>query len=342
MVDDDKPSLKKEIFWYSSLLVAIFLIGLYWKSTITVSNFFEAFGPILPRLAVAIITLFFANLFIRLTLPIVKKATITHFKTEEWRVIQKTYIYAIWLIALLVVISGIFGNLSSLGLSLSLIGAGIAFALQHVILSFAGWFLIMIKRPYRIGDRIYVKGKDILGDVEDITMFFTVLKEVNQNEAVTGKNVIIPNSTVFLEPIENYSFDTPHIWIAIPVSVTYESDLGLAEKILFNVAKEVAGQEMKKGAEWIKKKTPDSVQVETAREEPVIRVEFGESSVNIRARILCLPKQIPLFKSEIFRRVFIEFNKAENKDKVEIAYPHMELVFHDEVMSDRVKKYFEK
>jgi small-conductance mechanosensitive channel len=77
-------------------------------------------------------------------------------------------------------------------------------------------------------------------------------------------------------------------------------------------------------------------------EEPVLRVEFAASSVTIRVRIMCLPKQVPAIRSEIYRKVLIEVNKPENKDKVEIAYPHMELVFHDEVMSERLKNYLEK
>lgn len=239
-------------------------------------------------------------------------------------------------------ITGVFGNFSSLGISLSLIGAGVAFALQQVILSFAAWFLIIIKRPYKIGDRIYIKGKDILGDVEDITMLFTVLKEVAPNDAVTGKNVIIPNSTVFLEPITNYTYDVPHIWLSIPIDITYESDLDLAEKIIFNVAKDVAGEEMRKAAQMIRQMTPESVQVEFALEEPVLRVEFAASSVTIRVRIMCFPRQVPAIRSEIYRRLLAEFNKPENKDKVEIAYPHMELVLHDEVMSERIKSYLDR
>jgi sRNA-binding carbon storage regulator CsrA len=59
-------------------------------------------------------------------------------------------------------------------------------------------------------------------------------------------------------------------------------------------------------------------------------------------RILCFPKQVPAIRSEIYRRLLAEFNKPENKDKVEIAYPHLELVFHDEVMSERIKSYLDR
>jgi len=119
-------------------------------------------------------------------------------------------------------------------------------------------------------------------------MLFTLLKEVAPDDTVTGKNVIIPNSTVFLEPIINYTYDVPHIWLSVPMDITYESDMALAEKIIFNVAKEVAGEEMKKAAHMIKEKTPESVQVELAKEEPVLRIEFGASSVICKGKGLML------------------------------------------------------
>jgi small-conductance mechanosensitive channel len=340
--DEDKNRIYKEIFWYLSLGVAVILLVYHWQTYFDLSSFTRTINESAPKIAALIIILFIVNISLKISIPIIKKGVSLYFRKEDWRVIRMLYIYFVWFIAFIIIVSGLFGNLSSLGISLSLIGAGVAFALQQVILSFAGWFLILIKRPYKIGDRIYIKGRDILGDVEDITMLFTVLKEVASNDTVTGKNVIIPNSTVFLEPITNYTYDVPQIWVSLPVSVTYESDLTLAEKIIFDVAKKVAGEEMKKAARMIRKKTPESVQLEFATEEPVIRIEFADSSITIRVRIMCLPKQVPALRTEIYRNVFHEFNKPENKDRVEIAYPHMELVFHEEVMSERLRNYLER
>lgn len=315
---------------------------MYWKTYIEISTLSKDFEPLLPKISAALITLFVVNVYLKVSIPVIKKAILFYFKKEEWKVIRMLYVYFVWFIAIIIILSGLFGNLSSLGISLSLIGAGIAFALQQVILSFAGWFLIIIKRPYKIGDRVFIKGKDILGDIEDITLLFTVMKEVAPNDTVTGKNVIIPNSTVFLEPITNYTYDVPQIWISIPISVTYESDLGLAEKIIFEAAKEVAGEEMKNAVYMIRRRTPESVQIEFATDEPVIRVEFADSSITVRVRVMCLPRRVPAIRTEIYKKVFLEFNKPENKDKVEIAYPHMELVLHDEVMSKRMKGYFDR
>ena len=295
--------------------------------------------PLIPRLAAAIIILFSVYMFLKITLPILQKAAYPHYKAEDWKAIRMMYTYLVWFIGLIIISTGVFGSLPSLGISLSLIGAGVTFALQQVILSFAGWFLITIKRPYKIGDRIYIKGKDIIGDVEDIALLFTVLREVNVNDTVTGKNIIIPNSTVFVEPIINYTYDVPYIWLTVPMDITYESDIALAEKIVFSVAKEVAGEEMKRAASLIKLMTPESVHIEFAREEPVIRFGFSASSVTLRVRVMCRPKQVTAIRSEIYRRLFTEFNKPENKEKIEIAYPHMELVFHDEVMREGMKRF---
>lgn len=339
MVRIGKIGVKENILWYLSLILALLLLALYWEIYIDVSTFAKNVEPILPKLAFTLIILFTVNIFLKISLPVVKGTIRLHFSTEEWKVIRTLYIYFIWFIAVIVIISGVFGSISSLGISLSLVGAGIAFALQQVILSFAAWFLIMIKRPYKIGDRIYIKSNGILGDVENITMLFTVLKDVTEDETVTGKNVIIPNSTVFLEPIINYSYDIPQIWLSIPISVTYESDLDLAERIIFTAAKEVAGEEMKQAARLMRIKTPESVQVEFALEEPVLRVGFADSSTTVTVRVMCLPKLVPAIRTEVYRKVLEEFNRLEHRDKVEIAYPHMELVLHDEVMGDNMKSF---
>jgi hypothetical protein len=44
---------------------------------------------------------------------------------------------------------------------------------------------------------------------------------------------------------------------------------------------------------------------------------------------MCLPKQIRPFKTAIYKEIFRIFNLKENKSKVKIAYPHMEIVAHE-------------
>lgn len=330
--ENDKRSRIKNALWYLVLIIGLSLVILYWGVFIDINDLILNLEPVVPKVAVALLTLFLVNLFIKMSRPILRAAYITQGgKPGDWKVVSNIYVYVIWVLTGLIIFTGIFGSVSSLGISLGIIGAGLAFALQQPILSFSGFFLIMVKRPFIIGDRLVLTKEGVMGDVEDITLFFFVLKEVTNEESLTGKSVIVPNSVVFQGSMINYSYDTPHVWQTIPVSVTYESDIKLAEKLLYAVAKKVAGEEMKRGARMIRTKVPDSVQADQVRNKPVIRIEFADSSVNLNIRIMCLPKQLRSYRTEIYKEVFRLFNHKENKGRVEIAYPHMELVAHPSI-----------
>lgn len=331
VVENDTLSRLKTVLWYLILIAGLAILVVYWSFFINIDKFILFIEKWGAKVSIAVFTVFVIHLFLNLTRPILKRAHLRRGgKIRDWKVMNNIFTYLLWVFTGLVIFTGFFGSPSSFGISIGLFGAGLAFALQQPILSLSGWLLIMIKRPFTIGDRIVLTKEGIMGDVDDITVFFFVLKSVTKEEAQTGRSVIVPNSAIFQGPITNYSFDTPHVWESIPVSVTYESDLGLAEKIIYEAALKVGGDETKKGARLMKRKIPDSVQADLIRDTPTIRIEFADSSITINARILCLAKQIRGFKTEIYREVFKQFNLPENKDKVEIAYPHMEIVMQKE------------
>lgn len=85
-------------------------------------------------------------------------------------------------------------------------GAGIAFVLQEVIASVAGWAAIAFGSFYKVGDRVELGG--IKGDVVDIGVLRTTLAEVGQwvnGDLYNGRMVRVANSFVFKEPVVNYS-----------------------------------------------------------------------------------------------------------------------------------------
>jgi small-conductance mechanosensitive channel len=319
----------QNILWYLTFIVGLALVILYWGVFINLNEVLNSLQSWVPKVAVTLLTIFVVNLFLKLSRPVLRRTYRGRGgKLEDWKVVSNIYTYIIWVLTGIIIFTGIFGSISSLGISLGIIGAGLAFALQQPILSFSGWFLIVLKKPFSIGDRVILSKEGVMGDVEDITVFFFVLKEVTDEESQTGRTVIVPNSAVFQGSILNYSYDTPHVWTSIPVSVTYESDLEIAENTIFQAAIKVAGDEMKRGARLHRRLAPDSVHTDLVKDRPVIRVEFGESSINLNLRILCLPKQIRPFKTAIYKEIFNLFKLKENKDQVEIAYPHMEIVAH--------------
>jgi len=108
--------------------------------------------------------------------------------------------------------------------AVGLITAGLAFALQKVVTSLAGYFLILRGKTFTVGDRITMGG--VRGDGVALGFFQTTILEMGQPPAVqgadpamwvksrqfTGRIVTVSNSKVFDEPVYNYTSDFPFIW----------------------------------------------------------------------------------------------------------------------------------
>jgi small-conductance mechanosensitive channel len=111
------------------------------------------------------------------------------------------------IILITVVFSDKLGNLT---VAFGVAGAGIAFALQEVIASIAGWVAVSFGNFYSVGDRVQLGG--ITGDVIDIGVLRTTLMETGQwvkGDQYNGRIVRVANSFVFKEPVFNYSGDLP-------------------------------------------------------------------------------------------------------------------------------------
>ena len=133
-------------------------------------------------------------------------------------------------------------RLGGMTVALGVAGAGIAFALQEVIGSFAGWLALSFSSFYRAGDRVQLGG--IKGDVIDIGVLRTTLMELGQwvdGDLYNGRIVRIANSFVFKEPVFNYSADFPFLWDEIRVPVRHGSEPGLARRVIEQAAQEVVG-----------------------------------------------------------------------------------------------------
>ena len=102
----------------------------------------------------------------------------------------------------LIAISLIFSDsLGKMAVAFGVAGAGIAFALQEVIASLAGWVAISFGNFYNTGDRVQLGG--IKGDVIDIGMLRTTMMKIGQwvnSDLYNGRIVKIANSFVFKEP----------------------------------------------------------------------------------------------------------------------------------------------
>ncbi|MCQ4346015.1 mechanosensitive ion channel [Pseudomonas stutzeri] len=106
-------------------------------------------------------------------------------------------------------------------------GLAIGLALQGSLANFAGGVLILLFRPFRIGDWIEAQG--VAGSVDSIQIFHTVLKTGD------NKTVIVPNGSLSNGNIVNYSREGRRR-VEILVGIDYSSDIKRAREVLLAIA----------------------------------------------------------------------------------------------------------
>lgn len=133
-------------------------------------------------------------------------------------------------------------ELGALATVMGLAAAGVALALQNVILSVAGYFYLSGRFGIRIGDRVQITG--INGDVLDVGLFKLTMMELTEDQGArqpTGRVVVFPNSVVF-QANGNFFKQAPgasFTWKELRLSLAPECDYRLAEKRLLEVVNEV-------------------------------------------------------------------------------------------------------
>ena len=120
--------------------------------------------------------------------------------------------------------------------------AGIAVALQNVILSLAGYFFLIGKFGIKVGDRVLISG--VTGDVIDIGLVKLSLMELGGNgndRQPTGRVVVFSNAIVF-QPTGNFFKQIPgtnFVWNEVTLTLSPDCDYRLAEKRLLEAVDEV-------------------------------------------------------------------------------------------------------
>ncbi|MGB5108680.1 MAG: mechanosensitive ion channel family protein [Formosimonas sp.] len=194
-------------------------------------------------------------------------------------------------------------QLSGLTVAFGVAGAGIAFALQEVIASFAGWLAIMFGGFYKAGDRVQLGG--IKGDVMDVGVLRTTLMETGQwvdGDLYNGRIVLIANSFVFKEPVFNYSGDFPFLWDEIKIPIQYGSDYEKTKEILELIAQEVVGDLTEKSKEkWTS--LQQKYRLEKAQTEPMVSLVANDNWVEYTLRYVVSYKNRRATKTALFTKI---------------------------------------
>jgi small-conductance mechanosensitive channel len=143
---------------------------------------------------------------------------------------------------------------TSLIVSLGVIGAGVAIALQDVFKNFVGGFIIIGAKLYEVGDRIEIGGE--AGDVIDIGVMSTTLLEMGawvQGDQPTGRVTLIPNGRVITQPVHNYTKDHSFIWEELTIPITYGSDWERARDVILSIVRQETGEITKQAEKEIER-----------------------------------------------------------------------------------------
>lgn len=168
-------------------------------------------------------------------------------------------------------------------------GFAIGFALQGALSNFAAGVLLLIQRPFRLGDYVEVAGMS--GTVKDIQLFTTVLATPD------NVKVIVPNGKIYGDTIKNYSaYDTRRL--DLTVGIGYGSSIQKAFDVLFEL---IAGDE----------------RILAEPEPQIIVSELADSSVNLTVRCWVGLSDFWPTRFDLTRRIKETFDEYE----IEIPFP---------------------
>ncbi|MGB5289171.1 MAG: mechanosensitive ion channel domain-containing protein [Ignavibacteriaceae bacterium] len=233
----------------------------------------------------------------------------------QWR---KISLYLAVFIVLLFLLSTWLGFIGSVGTFLGLVSAGIAIALKDPLVNIVAWFFILVRQPFKVGDRIQIGESS--GDVIDIRIFqFSLIEIGNWVDAdqSTGRVIHMPNGVVFTQPQFNYTTGFVHIWHEIPMLITFESDWKKAKKILTDVVNKHA-MHISQEAEKQIKAAAKKYLIFYTKLTPIVYTTIKDSGVLLTMRFLCEPRKRRSTEELILEEVLEEFHKC---DDIDFAYP---------------------
>ncbi|MGB5393196.1 MAG: mechanosensitive ion channel domain-containing protein [Lutimonas sp.] len=232
--------------------------------------------------------------------------------------------YLSYFLIFLLAIFTFVGEIKYFTIAIGIMSAGVALALQEVILSIAGWIAILTSNMYKTGDRIEIN--QIKGDVIDIGITRTTLMEIGvwvSSDNYSGRIVQVSNAFVFKGTVHNYSTDFPFVWDEINLPVQYGSDLVMADDIIRRTAEEnlMDYTEIAK-KEW--KHLVKKYLIENANVEPTLTLKLTDNWIEFNFRYVVDYKKRRMTKDKLYQEIYRQFQL--NEPKVRLASTTFSLV----------------
>jgi small-conductance mechanosensitive channel len=187
-------------------------------------------------------------------------------------------------------------DLTTLSVFGGALGVGLGFGLQKIASNYVSGFILLLDNSIRIGNIITV-GAD-RGEVTRITTRYTVLKNLS------GVEALVPNELLVGSVVQNESYSDPKVRVALPVQVSYDSDLERAMAIMAAAAK---------------------AQARVLAEPPpaVLLKDFADSGINLELGFWVADPElgVGVLRSDINLAIWGEFKQAG----ISIPFPQREV-----------------
>jgi small-conductance mechanosensitive channel len=211
-----------------------------------------------------------------------------------------------------------FDDPGRLATGIGLVSAGLAFALQKVVTSLAGYFVIIRSRVFTIGERITMGG--VRGDVISLGFLKTTLMEMGdptgdqatvwvRGRQYTGRIVTVTNDKIFEEPIYNATREFPFLWDEIQIPITYAADRRRAEAVLIEAATR-ATVDIQRAAEPHRRRLNDEYHLEIESLEPRVYYRITDNWLELSLRFLAHDRNTRELKDRISRDILEGFDAA--------------------------------
>ncbi|MGY6744990.1 MAG: mechanosensitive ion channel family protein [Cecembia sp.] len=182
------------------------------------------FGPVLLK---AIILLLVGRFVIRLIIKLLNNALNKYEVDASLSTFFKSFLSALlWVLLIISVATTLGMQMTSFIAMLGAAGLAVGLALQGSLSNFAGGVLILVFKPFRVGDTVEAQGT--LGAVESIDILYTKIRNFD------NKVVTIPNGALANNSITNFSLK-PTRRVDMKVGVAYGTDLKKTRKVILDI-----------------------------------------------------------------------------------------------------------
>ncbi len=214
---------------------------------------------------------------------------------------EKLLTIAIWAAAFFLAVDLLNVDLTALAVFSGAFGLAVGFGLQKTIGNLIAGIILLMDKSIKPGDVIAIAdqaGQSTFGQIRKIGVRAVSLVTREQKE------YLIPNENLMINQVENWSYSSKNVRISVPVGVSYDADMELAEKLMLEAAK--------------------SCQRVLNSPPPVVWMKgFGESSVDfaIQCWIQDPEEGVGNVQSSVLKQVWASFKESG----IELPYPQRDL-----------------